>query len=137
MLTQAPYRQHPGRSLLIVQLVLAAVVVLWTYHRQRSAWLDSLLGVTIALAGLQYFQWRALASHAALDARAALQGMYRGEFGKMLIACVGFALVLRGRGSDHAGYVVLGFALPQTGTWWLLAWQLWRARQKAERQDIF
>lgn len=134
MIQRLPYRDHPGPGLSRIEVVLGALAMGWTLYRQAQAWPDVLAGWAVACAGLRYFRWRASACHAALDARAALRGMYRGEFGKMLISVVGLGLIFRLRGGSHAGYVLLGFALPQTGMWWLLLGQSWRRRQ-TERAD--
>ncbi|NNM52077.1 MAG: hypothetical protein HKM02_07615 [Pseudomonadales bacterium] len=118
-----PFQQDLRVSWALCQLALGLMALSMAAWHSCAAAGAALEGVAVAWVASLWWVWQAYRFHAALGPALALQGMYRAEFGKMLFACLLLGVLFKAQHGWQAGYLLLGYSLPQLGMWLVLAMQ--------------
>lgn len=118
-----PYQHDIRQRWALCQLALGFMAISIAAVHSGAAAEAALEGVAVAWTASLWWVWQAYRFHAALGPAQALQGLYRAESGKMILACVLLAVLLKVQHGWQAGYLLLGYSLPQLGMWLVLAVQ--------------
>ena len=118
-----PYQQDLRWRWVGCQLALGLMAISIAIGHSRVAAEAAFEGVAVAWMASLWWMWQAYRFHAALGPAQALQGLYRAELGKMILACLLLAVLFKVQHGWQAGYLLLGYSLPQLGMWLVLAVQ--------------